>query len=135
MLYWFLAAPVAIIVRACTTEEVFRQPREFCAARHRQYGDLLRRRDSASMAERARLFVLEKACYVPTCDFCLSFWLSLVVVWIADYALFFEGWRGFALATFVVMGVANVYLSVFSHLRVDLRKQRATAEKIEKLPE
>lgn len=131
MLFWLLAAPVAIIVRACTTEEVFRQPREFCATRHRQYGESLRGPGGANFTQRVSLFVLEKLCYIPTCDYCLSFWVSLIVVWLAEFSLHFDDWRGFALATFVVMGVANVYLAIFSHLRVDLRKQRATADKIE----
>ncbi|HET6880347.1 MAG TPA: hypothetical protein VFI31_09340 [Pirellulales bacterium] len=124
--------PVAIIVRAFTTEEIFRQPREFCAARNQHYGGLYSERREAPFPQRLRYFLLCKLCYVPTCDFCLSFWVSLVIVWIADYSLYFGDWRGFALATFVVMGVANVYLSAFSRLRVDLRKDRAEATKIEK---
>lgn len=40
----------------------------------------------------------------------------------------YPDWRGYALAVFVVMGVANVYMSVFSLLRVDLRKTRDEAE-------
>jgi hypothetical protein len=135
MLFWFLAVPVAVIVRAITTEEIFRQPREFCASRNRHYGGLYDQRDQASLGARARYLLLSKLCYVPTCDFCLSFWVSLAIVWIAGYSLYFDDWRGFALALFVVMGIANVYLSAFSHLRVDLRKERAAAEKIEKLTE
>ena len=134
MLFWFLAVPVAIIVRACTTEEVFRQPREFCASQNRRYEDLLDR-EQANFVERARYFALSKLCYVPTCDFCFSFWISLLVVWIADYYLYFDDWRGLALATFVVMGMANVYISLYSHIRVDLRKERAVAKTIEKTQE
>lgn len=131
MLFWFLAVPVAIIVRAFTTEEIFRQPREFCAQQHQHYDDLTAN-GAQRFAGRLRYLLLAKLCYVPTCDFCFSFWVSLVVVWIAEYSMYYNGWRGFALATFVVMGVANVYLSGFSHLRVDLRKERAVAETIEK---
>lgn len=131
MLFWFLAVPVAIIVRAFTTEEIFRQAREFCANRNVHYCELIGRNPCRS-SERIRYLVLSKLCYMPTCDFCLSFWISLLVVWIADYFLYFSDWRGIALATFVVMGVANVYLSAFSHIRVDLRKERAVAKTIEK---
>lgn len=132
MLFWFLAVPVAIIVRAFTTEEVFRQPREFCARRHRYYSDLAASKPER-FAERMRCLLLSKLCYAPTCDFCFSFWISLMVVWIAEYSMHYADWRGFALATFVVMGVANIYLSAFSHVRVDLRKDRAVAETIEKV--
>lgn len=131
MLFWFLAVPVAIIVRACTTEEILRQPREFCSRQHHHY-DELAGSGPERFLQRLRYVLLAKLCYVPTCDFCFSFWVSLVVVWIAEYSMYYEDWRGFALATFVVMGVANVYLSAFSHLRVDLRKERAVAETIEK---
>lgn len=133
MLLWYLAVPVAIIVRACTTEEIFRQPREFCATQNRRYSELFGQHREAPLWKRARYIMLSKLCYVPTCDFCFSFWISLLVVSIAEYQLYFDDWRGFALATFVVMGVANVYLSLFSHIRVDLRKERAVAKTIEKV--
>lgn len=80
---------------------------------------------------RATDFVLQKLFYMPTCEFCSSFWISLVVVMIAGYRIHFDDWRGGALACFVVMGVANVYLSIFSQIRIDARKDRAVAENLE----
>lgn len=131
MLFLYLAAPVAIIVRAFTTEEICREPRDYCRARHSCYRDRCSRHD-AGLFCRARDFLLQKLFYLPTCDYCLSFWVALAVVWIAGYSIVFDDWRGVALAVFVVMGVANVYLALFTHLRVDAKKERALAEAIEK---
>ncbi|HEX5447474.1 MAG TPA: hypothetical protein VFW87_26905 [Pirellulales bacterium] len=128
MLCWFLAAPVAILVRAFTTEEVAREPREYCLRRQACYRD---RGGETSLPARLGCFVLQKLFYMPTCDYCLSFWVSLVVVWLADYRISFDDWRGSALACFVVMGVANVYLALFALLRVDTRKERAAAKDLE----
>ncbi|HJT34433.1 MAG TPA: hypothetical protein VJ783_20545 [Pirellulales bacterium] len=131
MLFWFLAAPVAIIVRACTTEEICREPREYCEARQAFYREQLHAADHASLGRRAAYLVLQKLFYIPTCEYCFSFWVSLALVVIAGYRIHFDDWRGLALATFVVMGVANVYMSAFSQLRVDSRKDRAMAEQLE----
>ena len=131
MLFFYLAAPVAIVVRAFTTEEIGREPRDYCRARHECYRERCSNGD-AGVLRRAADFVLQKVFYVPTCDYCLSFWISLAVVWIAEYTMFFDDWRGVALAVFVVMGVANVYLAIFTQLRVDAKKERAVAEAIEK---
>ena len=130
MQFWFLAVPVAIIVRAFTTEEIAREAREYCSRRQTAYQEK-QQNAGASFARRAYCFAARKLHYVPTCDYCLSFWVSLVVVLVAQYELEFNGWRGTALACFVVMGVANVYLALFSHLRVEVRKERALAEHIE----
>ena len=132
MLCWFLAVPVAIIARACATEEICREPREFCLRRHEFYRQRCHESCDVSLAARTTAFALQKLFYVPTCEYCLSFWISLAVVLVADYRMFFDDWRGVALACFVVMGVANVYLSLFSNLRVDSRKDRAIADTMEK---
>lgn len=130
MQFWFLAVPVAIIVRAFTTEEIAREARDYCSRRQTAYHEK-QQSAGASFARRAYCFAARKLHYVPTCDYCLSFWVSLVVVWIARCEIEFNDWRGTALACFVVMGVANVYLALFAYLRVDSRKERALAERIE----
>lgn len=130
MLFWFLAVPVAILVRTFTTEEIAREARDYCSQRQTAYHEK-QQSAGASLARRVYCFTARKLHYIPTCDYCLSFWVSLVVVLIAQYKIEFDDWRGTALACFVVMGVANVYLALFTHLRVDVRKERALAEHIE----
>jgi hypothetical protein len=131
MLFWFLAAPVAILARALATEEIGREAREFCAAQQACCQER-RRSSDAGKIRCAADFLLQKLFYMPTCEFCSSFWVSLIVVLIAEYRIHFDDWRGVALACFVVMGLANVYLSVFTQIRVDSRKDRAVAEDLER---
>lgn len=129
MEYLFLAVPVAIICRSLTKEEVFREPREWLQGCYKKCRE---RYSQASGLACVGWLLLGKLTYLFTCEFCSSFWVSLLVaVGIADYQIRYEGWRGYALAVFVVMGVANVYMSLFSLIRLDLRKTRGVAENIE----
>lgn len=112
------AAVVAVLVRAVTDEEIFREARTWIHDRCLAPG---------------RCWPLRKFAYLVTCEFCCSFWVSLIVVTgILQYRLGPDDWRGYGVALFVTMGLANVYLAIFSLLRVDLRKERAVAEHVER---
>ncbi len=112
------AAVVAILVRAFTQEELFAETRRWLS-RHAE--------------EERHPLVLRKLAFMPTCDYCLSFWVTLVLlVGVFDCRLAFADWRGYLVSVFTTMAVANVYLSAFSWLRVDLRKERASAEQVER---
>lgn len=117
-LFLYYAAVVAVIVRTITHEEIFKEVREWFQGR----------------CENSKYnFCLRKLFYMPTCEFCLSFWVTLVLlVGIFGYRLVFEDWRGYLVSIFTTMGVANVYMGTFSLLRVDLRKERAVAERVER---
>jgi hypothetical protein len=42
-----------------------------------------------------------------------------------------DGWRGYLLAGFSIVWIANVYMSLFALIRIDLKKERLEAEKEE----
>ncbi len=117
-LFLYYAAVVAIIARTVTTEELFREPRQWL---------------KSWCADENQNCVLRKLAYMATCEFCFSFWLTLVLVaGLFQYRLAFDDWRGYIVSVFVTMGMANVYMGIFSLLRVDLRKERAVAQTIER---
>ena len=103
-----LAIPIASIAWTVTHEEVFREPREWCAARSRSCQRLLAR----------KLF------YLFTCEYCFSHYVSALFLWIADYKLLFDDWRGYLVAGFSLVWVANVYMSLFGRLRLDIKEER-----------
>ena len=103
-----LAIPIASIAWTVTHEEVFREPREWCAARSKSCKRLIER----------KLF------YLFTCEYCFSHYVTALFLWIADYKLLFDDWRGYLVGGFSLVWVANVYMSLFARLRLDIKEER-----------
>jgi hypothetical protein len=112
-----LALPVATIAWTVTHEEVFREPREWCASRSRLCRSMLAR----------------KFFFLFTCEFCLSHWVAAAALVVTRFELLYAGWRGYAVAWFSLVWVANIYMSLYGRLRLEIREERAEAEKDESL--
>jgi hypothetical protein len=104
-----LALPIASIAWTVTHEEVFREAREWCAARSRD----------------CRRLALRKFFYLFTCEFCFSHWVSAFFLVITRFTLLYTGWRGYLVGEFALVWVANIYMSLFGRLRLDIREERA----------
>jgi hypothetical protein len=91
-------------------EEVFREAREYCARRSATCRRLLQR----------------KFFYLVTCEYCFSHYVALFFMFLTGYHLLFADWRGYLIAFFSLVFVANGYLNLYSRLRVDI-----TAQKVE----
>jgi len=48
-----------------------------------------------------------------------------------QYTLLFSGWRGYIIAFFSIVFIANVYMSLFSKIKVDVRKERLEIKQLE----
>jgi hypothetical protein len=109
-LVWLLILPlpVATIAWTVTHEEIFREAREFCADRSKMCRTALER----------------KFFYIFTCEYCFSHYVVALLLFITRYRLLLDDWRGYLLAFFAVAGIANVYLSLFGRLRVDIKSER-----------
>lgn len=103
-----LAIPIACIAWTVTHEEVFREPRDWCAAK------------SASCE---RLYS-RKFFYLFTCEYCFSHYVTAFFLVITGYQLLFDGWRGYLIAFFSLVWVANIYMSLFGRLRLELQEER-----------
>ncbi len=103
-----LAFPIASIAWTVTHEELFREPREFCASRSQTCRRLLER----------------KFFYVFTCEYCFSHYVTAGFLAITGFHLLLDDWRGVAIAFFALAAVANVYLSLYGRLRVDIKAER-----------
>ena len=114
---FLLAIPVACIAWTVTHEEVFREPREFCV-RHSKDGKFLKR----------------KFFYLFTCEYCFSHYVTVAILFISHFQLLFPDWRGYLLGGFSIVWIANLYISLFSLLRMDIKKEKIViAEKEEEL--
>lgn len=110
-----LALPVACVAWTVTHEEVFREPRERCS----QYSQSCHR------------WWQRKFFYVWTCEYCFSHYVALAFLALTNYQLLVPGWRGYLIAWFALVAVANVYMSAYNRLRVEIHKERTEARQLE----
>jgi hypothetical protein len=117
-LVWLLVLPLAVasISWTVTHEEIFREPREYCVKRSRS----------------SPRWITRKAFYVFTCEYCFSHYVTLAFVWATGYRLLLEGWRGAVVAFFATNAVANLYLSAFARLRLEVKSERLETEVVER---
>ncbi|HEV7781276.1 MAG TPA: hypothetical protein VGO58_08410 [Chitinophagaceae bacterium] len=109
-----LAIPVACISWTVTHEEVFREPREYCV-RH---------------SKENRYLLVRKFFYLFTCEYCFSHYITIGMLLLTDYHLLFENWRGLLIGGFSMVWVANIYMSLFYMIRIDIKKDKTIIEKI-----
>lgn len=112
-LLWLVLLPLAVacVSWTVTHEELFREPREYCVERSRTCGRLL----------------LRKLFYIPTCEYCFSHYVAAGFLLLTGYRLLLDDWRGIVLAFFVVVAIANAYMSAYGRLRVDIKSERLQA--------
>jgi hypothetical protein len=109
-LFWLLilAAPVACASWTVTHEDVFAEFRTWCQRRRLE----------------SRRMYTRKFFYVFTCEYCFSHYVAAAAVGLTDFRLLVTGWPGALLAWLSVVWVANVYMSLFVRLRLDIKRER-----------
>lgn len=120
-LFWLLILPipVACIAWTVTHEEVFREPREYCVGKSKNSRNALRR----------------KFFYLFTCEYCFSHYVTLGMILLTDFHLLLSDWRGYIIAGFSVVWIANVYMSLFAYIRQDIKKEKTEIALLEKKTE
>jgi hypothetical protein len=115
--YWIfiLALPVACIAWTVTKEEVFREAREICVDKSKSCGSIAQR----------------KFFYMLTCEYCFSHYVTILLLVITNYTLLYDGWRGYIIAGFSIVWIANVYMSIYNLIRIDLKRGKIIATKEE----
>jgi hypothetical protein len=114
-----LAVPIACVAWTVTHEEVFREPREYCVERSRDAPRLLQR----------------KFFYLFTCEYCFSHYVTVFFLFLTHYHLLLDDWRGYLIAFFSLVAVANAYMSAFGRLRQEVKSEKLQAKRIEKVLE
>ena len=117
-LFWLLilAIPIACVARTVVYEELFREPREWCVRRSRS---------APSMLER-------KFFYLFTCEYCFSHYVTLFFIIITRFKLLIDGWQGYVISFFSLVLVANVYMSLYAMIKVEITETKVETEKIQK---
>ena len=103
-----LGLPVACIAWTVTHEELFREPRQYCQRE----------------CVRARSLICRKLFYLFTCEYCFSHYVAAGVLLVARYKLLYTDWRGYFVAFFALVWVANQYMSIYNRLRLDIKHEQ-----------
>jgi hypothetical protein len=111
-----LAIPVACIAWTITHEEVFREPRDYCQQQSKQ---------ATSLPSR-------KFFYLFTCEYCFSHYVAALILIITQFKLLYPGWRGYLISFFALVWVANQYISIYNHLRLDIKHEQVEIRAKEK---
>lgn len=109
---FLLAVPIACVAWTVTHEEVFREPREFCVKRSKTCRDWYKR----------------KFFYLFTCEYCFSHYVTLFFLFVTGFKLLYADWRGYLLAFFSLVWIANQYMSVYNRLRLDIKGEKIEHE-------
>src|SRR3982074_3720302 len=103
-----LSIPVASVAWTITHEEVFREPREYCQRQSKRAPTLPRR----------------KFFYLLTCEYCFSHYVAALFLIITRFQLIYTAWRGYLVALFALVWVANQYMSIYNRLRLDIKHEQ-----------
>jgi hypothetical protein len=116
--FWILilAIPIACVARTVVYEEVFREPRDWCQHKSQTCRKLFQR----------------KFFYLFTCEYCFSHYVTIFFVALTNFRLLIDDWRGYVLAFFALVFVANAYMNLYARLRVDITSEKKDIERKEK---
>ncbi len=104
VMLFVLAIPVACISWTVTHEEVFKEIRDFCTKNSKEQKTLAAR----------------KFFYLFTCEYCFSHYITIFMLVVTQYQLLYDGWRGYFIAGFSLVWIANIYMSLYGLLRTDI---------------
>ena len=113
---FILAIPIACISWTVTHEEVFREPREYCVNR----------------CKSDRTLLVRKFFYLFTCEYCFSHYVTVLFLFLTGYKLLIDDWRGYIIAGFSLVWIANVYMSLFGLIRQDIMKEKTEIKIMDK---
>ena len=114
-----LALPIACASWTVTHEEIFREPRDFCKDK----------------AQNCKPLPVRKFFYLFTCEYCFSHYVTAFFLILTRFQLLYEGWRGYLMAWFALVWIANVYMSAFNRLRLEIKQENvviATEQVVQK---
>ncbi len=107
-----LGLPIACASWTVTHEEVFREPREFCKDK----------------SQNCKPVVMRKFFYLFTCEYCFSHYVAGFFLFLTQFQMLYAGWRGYLIAWFALVWVANFYMSLYNRLRLDIKHENVAIE-------
>jgi len=112
---FILAVPIASAAWTITHEEIAREFREMCVGK----------------STTCRRIYQRKFFYLFTCEYCFSHYLAAILLIVTHYKLLYLDWRGYLVSGFSLVWIANVYMSLFARIRLEVKKERVEIDKQE----
>jgi len=112
---FIISIPVACIAWTVTHEEIFAEIKNYCVKRSNECKNIIKK----------------KFFYLFTCEYCFSHYVTALMLIITKYHLLYDDWKGYLIAGFSIIWVANIYMSIYARIRVTLKKERIEADLIE----
>ena len=112
---FILAIPIACIAWTFTHEEIFKEIHTYCV----------------DCSKKSRTLLQRKFFYLLTCEYCFSHYVTILILIITKYHLLYDDWKGYIVAGFSLVWIANIYMSIYNRIRVTLKKEKIEAEMIE----
>jgi hypothetical protein len=115
---FLLALPVSAVSWTITHEEILKEAKLFCVKCSKENKYLLTR----------------KFFYLFTCEYCFSHYITALALAFTGFKLLMDDWRGYILAGFGLVWVANLYMGLFQIIRLSIKKltTETTADEIKK---
>jgi hypothetical protein len=113
---FILGLPIASVAWTVTHEDIFREPREWCKKN----------------SERCKRLAERKFFYLFTCEYCFSHYVVIAFLILTRFKLLLNDWRGYLIAFFALVWVANLYMNIYARVRLDIKKERVEIEAQEK---
>ncbi len=113
--FFILAIPVACIAWTFTHEQIFSEVHDYCS----------------ECSKKSRSVLKKKFFYLFTCEYCFSHYVTALLLIITKYHLLYNDWKGYVIAGFSIVWLANIYMSIYNRVRVTLKKEKTEAELIE----
>ena len=110
-----LAIPIACVAWTVTHEDVFKEPHEYCVRK----------------SQSCKTMFMRKFFYLFTCEYCFSHYVTIFFIFITDFKLLMTDWRGYLIAGFALVWIANLYMSIHAFIRIDIKKERIIAQREE----
>lgn len=110
-----IAIPVACVAWTVTHEDLFKETHEYC-----------RKRSTEGKTIFSRKFF-----YLLTCEYCFSHYVTIFFLILTQFRLLIDDWRGYLIAGFAIVWIANIYMSLYALIKIDIRKERIITRKEE----
>ena len=61
--------------------------------------------------------------YLFTCEYCTSHYVTALFLLLTRFQMLYQGWLGFVIAEFALVWIANVYMSAYNRLRLEIKAE------------
>jgi len=82
------------------------------------------RHASIASASAGRNVFRRKFFYLFTCEYCFCQYVVILFLIVTRYKLLYQDWRGYLLALFALVWIANQYMSIYNRLRLDIKSEQ-----------